>query len=231
MYTGHFSTALLFHSYNPSLTPFSFTFGVCIIDIVFGLLILFGLERIDLNVKGTSVDLYCPISHSLLGSVAISYLWGYIDITGKYFIPLFFSSFTHFIEDWFVHNWDLPLYPFSSIYVGGTCFHAKYPRAAFYLELILCILCSIVAWRRKILDNSQLTVQISLFLSIAYILLMHYLCRKSISGELANLLKKEQDIKKQRRMMGVVSLKAFVIPAIILGTLLKLPRIFKLFIE
>jgi hypothetical protein len=230
MYTGHFATALLFHSYYPSIFSFVFTFGVCFIDIVFGLFILFGIERIDLNVKGTSVDLYCPVSHSLLGSFVISYLWGCIDTTGEYFMPLFLSSFSHFVEDWLVHNRDLPLYPFSSIYVGGTCFHAKYPRAAYYFELILCILCSIQAWRTKISHDSQLTAQISLFFAIVYILFMHYLSRKSISGELANLLKKQPDVKHQQRAMGAVSLQAFIIPAVILGTLLELPRIFQLFL-
>ena len=129
MYAGHFATAFLFHSYFPEVNPFLFTFGVGILDIVFGILAYFHMEGLSINPKAglLGLDLHCPFTHSLVGSLTISLLWGSLSLDVRSFLPVFASAFSHFIEDWFVHNRDLELYPGSSVFVGGLRLWSRYP--------------------------------------------------------------------------------------------------------
>ena len=109
MYAGHFGLVLLFQAYFPHINSFLFTFGVGLADIIFGFLAYLNLEGVSINPKAgfLGVDLHCSYSHSLLGSLIISGLWGCLGINNNTFLPLFFSSFSHFILDWIVHNRDL----------------------------------------------------------------------------------------------------------------------------
>ncbi|CAF1200567.1 unnamed protein product [Didymodactylos carnosus] len=221
MYAGHFAVALLFHSYFPEINSFLFTFGVGLLDITFGMLAYFGIEGLTVNPNAglLGVDLHCPFSHSLAGSFFISFLWGCMSMNGDLFLPLFLSSFSHFIQDWFVHNRDLELYPKSKIFIGGTGWWSKYPRGTYYFELILCACCSIGTLRKNSNSLSFNMNGICLSLSIFYVFYLHYQRRAAASGQLAHMVKTIPQ-EKQGPMLFRAFMKSFIMPAVILGTLL-----------
>jgi hypothetical protein len=138
MYAGHFALVPVIQKYYPQVSPFILTFGVAFLDLVFGVLSSVGIEGFSQNTDaGTlGVNLHCSYSHSLIGSILLSVI--YSVVTGSY-MPGFLASFSHFVEDWLVHNLDLPLDPFSGIIVGGTQLWGNYPTFAFYFELVFCI--------------------------------------------------------------------------------------------
>jgi hypothetical protein len=220
MYAGHFALALLFHSYYPEINSFLFTFGVGLLDIIFGCLAYFNLEGLIINPKAgfLGVDIYAPYSHSLVGSLIISFLWGCLGLNDSTFLPLFYSSFSHFILDWVVHNHDMELYPKSNIIIGGTKFWSRYPHETYYFELIICVLCSIQTLRRTN-DGLSFSIQrLLLIISIGYILYLHYQRRPATSGRLAQTMKTVPK-EKHGPLLFTIFMKSFIIPAIILGTL------------
>ncbi|CAF1379431.1 unnamed protein product [Rotaria sordida] len=190
MYAGHFAVALLFHAYFPEINALLFTFGVALLDIIFGVLAYFDIEGLTANPNAglLGVDLHCPFSHSLTSSLFISFLWGCMGMNCNSFLPLFLSSFSHFIQDWLVHNRDLEFYPKSNIFIGGTEWWSRYPCGTYYFELILCALCSIETLRKNS-NNSIFSIkQICLCLSICYVFYLHYQRRPTASGKLAKMV-------------------------------------------
>lgn len=117
-------------------------FGVTVLDLTFGVLPLFGVEKFSKsdNAGILGVDIHCSYSHSLLSSLVISALYAFG--TGSS-IPGFVASFSHFIVDWSVHNSDLLLDPFSKVVVGGTGLWGKHPTLTFYIDSVFCVLCAL----------------------------------------------------------------------------------------
>jgi hypothetical protein len=138
MYAGHFALVPVIQKYYPHVSPFILTFGVAFLDLVFGVLNSVGAEGFSLNTDAGAfgADIHCHYSHSLIGSITLSVIYG---IVTESYMPGFLASFSHFAEDWLVHNSDLPLDPFSGIMVGGTGLWGNYPTFAFYFELVFCI--------------------------------------------------------------------------------------------
>ena len=221
MYAGHFATALLFHSYFPEVNPFLFTFGVGILDIVFGILAYFHVEGLSINPKAglLGLDLHCPFTHSLVGSLTISLLWGSLSLDVRSFLPVFASAFSHFIEDWFVHNRDLELYPGSSVFVGGLRLWSRYPYGSYYLELALCTVCSIEMLRQKMTALTFGIQNIRLCLAVCYVLYLHYQRRPAVSRQLSQVLETTPK-EKQGLIVFKAFMKSFTFPAVILGFLL-----------
>ncbi|CAF1442825.1 unnamed protein product [Adineta steineri] len=215
MYAGHFAAVFLLYSYDSTVNSFLLTFGVVFIDIIMGILAYFSVEGFKCNPNGDGhgIELHIPISHSLLSSLCFSCLWGCLN--SKHFGILFVSSFSHFVLDWFVHNLDLELYPFSNFFVGGIGLSSKYPRVAYYFELLLCIFSCILF----IQTNSYKSL--SLVLSIIYLFYLQCYRALFIGSELYSLTQITPK-QKQGRLTCQCTMKAFVIPAIVLGTLLEL---------
>lgn len=219
MYAGHFAIILLLHSYDPTVNSFLLTFGVVFMDIIMAILAYFSIEGFEWNPEGggRGIELHVPVSHSLLSSLLFSCLWGCLDL--NHFGILFISLFSHFILDWSIHNHDLELYPFSNCFIGGTQLLSKYPRIAYYLELILCIFCCILTLQMNDYKN------ISLIISIIYIFYLQ--CHRALFiGNELYLLTKVMSKREQGPLIFQSMIKAFVIPAIILGTLLELKYLF-----
>jgi hypothetical protein len=206
MYAGHFATSIVFHKLYPNVLPFVFTIGVVFLDIVFGILAYYGVETISENNNAglISVNLHCNYSHSLIGSIILSSIYGFLSGS---FIPAFLSSFSHFIEDWFVHNKDLFLDPYSNIIVGGTSLWSKFPIFSYYFEAILCIFCTIFTSK----DISSIIANI-------YVLYLHWSRRPSVSGGLAKVANLPENVK--REILLKAFLKNFCTPAIIIGSIL-----------
>jgi len=221
MYAGHFALALLLQFYFPGVNSFLLTFGVGLLDIIFGFLAYFNLEGVSINPKAgyLGVNLHCSYSHSLVGSLIISLLWGCLGINNNSFLPLFLSSFSHFILDWLVHNRDLELYPKSNIIIGGTEFWSRYPYETYYFELSLCLFCSIETLRKTIDSLDFSTHGLLLFVSIGYVFYLHYQHRPATGGGLAQMIKTVPK-EKQGPVLFTIFMQLFIIPAISLGTVL-----------
>lgn len=206
MYAGHFSTAILLYKIYPNVIPFVFTVGVGFLDIVFGILAYFGLETISENPHTglIGVNLHCNYSHSLAGSAVLSVLYGIV--TGS-FVPAFVASFSHFVEDWTVHNKNLFLDPYSNILVGGTSLWSKYPIGAYYLEGALCFVIAALTSR------DIFTVMANL-----YVCYLHWGKRPSVPGGFPKVARLPEPVKRTTLFKAFT--RNFGSPAIILGTLL-----------
>ncbi|CAO3641619.1 unnamed protein product [Cunninghamella echinulata] len=207
MYAGHFATSIVLHKVYPDVLPFILTVGVGLLDLTFGVLAYYGLETIIDNPKAglISVDLHCPYSHSLMGSFLLSFIYGIVS--GGSFLPAFLSSFSHFIEDWIVHNKDLFLDPYSNILVGGTTLWSHFPIFTYYLEALFCIGCALFTSK-----------DIFSIIANMYVFYLHYSLRPSAAGGLAKVSNLQDDIKREVLLKAFI--KDFGIPAIIIGSLL-----------
>lgn len=140
MYCGHFAITPVLKKYYPHVPTYVFTIGVIYLDILFATLAIFGLEgfSIDNEAGVLGVVIHCSYTHSLIGSVLLSLLYGKLN---GFLVPGFIAAFSHFVTDWMVHNHDLFLDPVSKIVVGGTGLWGNYPTASHYLENGLCFVC------------------------------------------------------------------------------------------
>lgn len=213
MYAGHFSTAILLYKIHPDVSPFVLAVGVGFLDIIFGILAYFGVETITENPQTglIGVNLHCNYSHSLLGSIILSTFYGIITTGGSLsFLPVFIASFSHFVEDWIVHNKDLFLDPYSNIIVGGTSLWSKYPIGSYYLEATWCLV--IAAFTTT---NSPKVKEI---MANIYVFYLHWSRRPSTSGGFAQVARLPEDAK--RSILFKSFIKNFGTPAIVIGLLL-----------
>lgn len=145
MYCGHFALIPVLKKYYPNVPSYVFSIGVVFLDILFATLAIVGLEGFSVDNEGSvlGVNIHCNYTHSLVGSLLLSFVYG--KLTG-YFVPGFIAAFSHFVTDWLVHNDDLYLDPVSKIVVGGTGIWSKYPTLAHYLENGLCLVCILLTF-------------------------------------------------------------------------------------
>lgn len=206
MFAGHFATSVVLHKLYPGTLPFTFSVGVAFLDIIFGVLAYYGYEGLTKNHNAglIAVDLHCDYSHSLIGSLILSSIYGLL--TGS-FVPGFISSFSHFVEDWVLHNEDLLLDPYSGIVIGGTTLWSKFPILSYYFEALFCVGCAIYS------SKDIFTVIANL-----YIFYLHWNNRPSNAGGLAKIAVLQEDIKRKMLLKGFLT--TFGIPAIIIGFIL-----------
>ncbi|CAO3623636.1 unnamed protein product [Cunninghamella blakesleeana] len=206
MFAGHFATSIVLHKLYPETLPFTFSIGVAFLDLVFGVLAYYGYEGLTKNPNAglIAVDLHCDYSHSLIGSLILSIIYGLV--TGS-FIPGFISSFSHFIEDWTLHNNDLLLDPYSRIVVGGTSLWSLFPIFSYYFEASFCVACAIYSSK-----------DISTVIANLYIFYLLWNERPSNAGGLAQVAVLPDDIKQKLLFKGFLT--KFGIPAITIGFIL-----------
>lgn len=126
MFIGHFATGLVTKKYTPSLSLALMFFAVQFLDILWPILVLFGIETVSIEEGITKLNpldfTYYPYSHSLLMSIVWGVLLGvvYFIITRNRTNSLILGALvpSHWLLDLIVHRPDLPLSPFSSIKVG-----------------------------------------------------------------------------------------------------------------
>src|SRR5262249_41107171 len=123
MYVGHFAIGVAIKSVSPKTPTLPIMLGVGLMDIVDGLLIVAGVDRVTPNLNSGPYlffDLtFIDWDHSLFMAIALSLLWAAVFrsdrrtalITGL-------AVFSHFLADWPVHNHDLALYPYSEAHLG-----------------------------------------------------------------------------------------------------------------
>ncbi len=114
MYPGHFATGLALKAVVPRAPTLGLMVGVTLLDLVYGILVMAGIEG------GTLRHIDCTWSHSLVSSLLLSGLfaaafarWGWRVVSA-----MAAAVFSHFILDVLSHNPDMDLWPHSTIELG-----------------------------------------------------------------------------------------------------------------
>jgi hypothetical protein len=122
MYAGHYAAALAIKAKEPRAPTWALLLGVGFLDVLFGILVMLGIERVTMTpgvTPGFSLD-FIDWSHSL----AMSLVWA-----GLFSIPFWrrgraigvaaaFAVFSHFLLDLPMHPPDLALWPGSTVHLG-----------------------------------------------------------------------------------------------------------------
>ncbi|KAI7849148.1 hypothetical protein BDC45DRAFT_574159 [Circinella umbellata] len=219
MFAGHFGIIHILQYWFPGTSIYVLSFGVVFIDIIHSILAYYSIETFTRNTNAgfVGVDVHCDYSHSLLGQLLLSFIYGVFTRTKtkkKSIIPGFVASFSHFILDWLVHNSDLTLGPppfLNDYIVGGTGLWATYPETAFYFEGLLCIFCTILYSHRDISKGRSLLVIVLIAMHVQF---------RLMSPSLLNYIFAIDDLVKRHHTVGVMFFLSFVIPALLFGFLL-----------
>ena len=126
MLIGHFGTGLAGKKVAPTPSLGTLMFAAQFIDLLWPILILLGLERVEIDPGNTIVMplnlVHYPISHSLLAvfvwALLIGGIYFLIKRHGKNAFWLGALVVGHWILDLITHRPDLPLIPWSETKVG-----------------------------------------------------------------------------------------------------------------
>jgi hypothetical protein len=123
MYFGHFAVAAAIKAKEPKIPAAPILIGVGVLDIVDGIFIMLGIDRVTPNLASLPYlffDLsFIDWDHSLAMAIGWSLLWGAFFLKDrKVALVAAIAAFSHFVVDWPMHNADLALYPHSSAHIG-----------------------------------------------------------------------------------------------------------------
>ena len=158
MFMGHYAPATLVfrdkHNKN-RIKLWQGFLAVQSIDIVFAVLVLFGLE--DSIIRNNEPIFEIAWSHSLLSALLISIgaaliFKSLLKLSGiNYFWLLFGLVFSHWVLDFLVHRPDLPLHPLGDNFYGLGLWN--YPWPSYILEVGILFL-GFLYWIRQTIPNS-----------------------------------------------------------------------------
>ena len=145
MYLGHYAVALAAKRASPSTSLGTLIAASQLIDIIWPLLVLAGLEKVAVDPGNTVVTplhfVQYPFTHSLLSvfiwaSVFASLYWTISgNRTGT--LTVWLAVLSHWVLDFFTHAPDLPLYPGSEKMVGLGLWNSLSGTLAFELGIFL----------------------------------------------------------------------------------------------
>jgi hypothetical protein len=124
MYVGHFAIAAAIKARKPEVPALPLFFGAGFIDILNGIFIVAGIDRVTANPAAGPYlffDLtFVDWDHSLAAAVIWSVVWGALFFKQGRGVALWgaLAAFSHFIADWPMHNGDLALYPHATEHLG-----------------------------------------------------------------------------------------------------------------
>jgi len=126
MFIGHFGLGLAAKKIAPKVSLGTWLMAVQLLDLIWPTFLLLGVEKVVIHpeLKGsrTLAFTYYPFTHSLLGAIGWSVVFGVayriISRSTKDALLLGLAVFSHWVLDLMVHFHDLPLYPGSATYVG-----------------------------------------------------------------------------------------------------------------
>lgn len=157
MYVGHFAAGLAIKAKEPKAPTWALLVGVGFLDILFGPLVLVGIERATVMPSvspGFSLD-FIDWSHSLLMSVLWSILFAaaFARYGRRVMIALGFAVFSHFLLDLPMHPPDLALWPNSDSHIGLGLWRLL-PTGWWFVELAVIAVLWAYYWRRSLADPS-----------------------------------------------------------------------------
>ena len=156
MYVGHFAAGLAIKAHEPRAPTWALLVGAGLLDLLFGPLVLAGIERATLTPDvspGFSLD-YIDWSHSLLMSVVWSVLFAaaLARYGPRVMIAVGLAVFSHFLLDVPMHPPDLALWPNSDAHVGFGLWRAL-PTGWWFVELAVILALWLYYWRRSTIDE------------------------------------------------------------------------------
>lgn len=138
MYAGHFAVGLAMKAKQPAAPTWALLFGTGLLDVLFGILVMLGIERVTMIPhigQGFSLD-FIDWSHSFLMSVVWSLVYGALFWRRGRAVALLlaFAVFSHFLLDLPMHERDLALWPNAAIHLGLDIW-GRFPIGWWWLEL------------------------------------------------------------------------------------------------
>ena len=156
MYFGHYAVAAAVKAKNPDIPVTPLLFGTGVLDILNGLFIVGGLDKVTANLEASPYlffDLtFIDWDHSLLMAAFWSLLFGGIcwllyKKNKKIGIISALVAFLHFIADLPMHNADLALYPFSEAKMGFGLW-GSLGTWSWVLEVLFTLVLLAYAWKK-----------------------------------------------------------------------------------
>ena len=122
MCAGHFAAGLAMKAAEPRAPTWVLLLGVGFLDVLFGIFVLLGIERVTIT-PGQSPGFWLDFidwSHSLAASIFWSVLFGLAFARRGRLVALWagLAVFSHFVLDVFMHPPDLALWPHATAHVG-----------------------------------------------------------------------------------------------------------------
>ncbi len=138
MYAGHYAAGLAIKATRPQAPTWAILLGVGFLDVLFGIFVMLGIERVTLTPgvsPGFLLD-FIDWSHSL----AMSLVWA--ALFSSFFwrrgvavaVAIAFAVFSHFLLDWPMHPADLALWPHAGAHIGMGLWQ-QLPVGWWWLEL------------------------------------------------------------------------------------------------
>lgn len=157
MYAGHFAAGLVIKARAPQAPTWGLLLGVGVLDLLFGPLVLAGIERVSLT-PGVSPGFslhYIDWSHSLATSALWALLFGMLFWRrGRTVaVAMGMAVFSHFVLDLIMHPGDLALWPGSPVHVGLGLWQVL-PTGWWFVELAVIALGLGYYWQRSRQDRS-----------------------------------------------------------------------------
>src|SRR6516165_1222410 len=153
MYVGHFAIGVAIKSVSPKTPTLPIMLGVGLMDIVDGLLIVAGVDRVTPNLNSGPYLFFALTfidwDHSFLMAIVLSLVWAALFWNDKRTAGIAaLAVFSHFLADWPLHNHDLALYPYSEEHLGYGLW-GKLGTTSWLLEGAVVVLLITFAERRN----------------------------------------------------------------------------------
>jgi len=151
MYVGHFAIGMAIKARCPEVPVLPIMLGVGFIDILDGLFVMAGINRVTPNLESGPYlffDLtFIDWDHSLVMAVFWSLVWGALFLKDRrvaYVAVL--AALSHFVADWPMHNRDLAWFPYSANHLGLGLW-GRLGTWAWLLEGVFAAALVLYAWR------------------------------------------------------------------------------------
>lgn len=144
MYAGHFAAGLAMRAQAPRVPAWILLVGVGFMDLVFGVLVIAGVERVTVTPgqsPGFALD-FIDWSHSLVAGACWALAFGALFWRrGRETVAWAAAAvFSHFVLDYPMHPGDLAVYPHSEAHLGAGLW-ARLPTGWWWLELGFVAVC------------------------------------------------------------------------------------------
>jgi hypothetical protein len=146
MFVGHYGVAFGVRPATPPVPLWVYFIAVQWLDVVWSILVLFGVEKMHIVPDFTEANpydlYYMPYTHGLPGAIVLSLLFGAVVAAlvprrrAAMFLTIAAAAFSHWILDLVVHVPDLPLYDDSDKVGLGLWRHVA---ISFPLEIVVLV--------------------------------------------------------------------------------------------